>query len=226
MIHSKYHNKKTYEDQKTSSVFETMLMLPDELFWGVLRSACFDNDNLPQVAGQIEDYEFWPHWDPTGTTNSTLVEPDVFIQFQSFDLIIEAKYGEQGGQYYQQWENEIIAYRNEYGDEKPVYFLAVGGNADKASASVKVRKNVIVNKCTWLSLLIQITRLRDEYDALSMISNTHSAVIRLLNLIELAFNVHGVYNIRWFDEIATSKPSFHPIQYRRLKPISNEQGTG
>ena len=57
MLHSTYHNKDTYEDPKTSSVFETMFMLPDGLFWVVLRTASFDNDNLPLVSGQIEDYE-------------------------------------------------------------------------------------------------------------------------------------------------------------------------
>ena len=206
MLHSTYHNKDTYEDPKTSSVFETMLMLPDELFWGVLRSACFDNDNLPLVSGQIEAYEFWPHWDPTGTTNTSLVEPDVFIRFQSFDVIIEAKYNDHSGQYSQQWENEIVAYRNEYGKDKPVYFIAVGGNAEKASECVSIVKDVVANKCTWLSLLIQITKLRDNYEALPLISNNQSAVIRLLSLIELAFNIHGVYNIHWFDDIKTPKP--------------------
>ncbi|WP_285828081.1 hypothetical protein [Bacteroides acidifaciens] len=51
MIHSTYYNKDTNEDSKTSSVFETMLMLPDELFWGVLRAACFDNGNQPVISG-------------------------------------------------------------------------------------------------------------------------------------------------------------------------------
>lgn len=205
MLHSTYHNKDTYEDPKTSSVFETMLMLPDELFWGVLRTACFDNDNLPLVSGQIEDYEFWPHWDPTGTNNATYVEPDVLIRFQSFDLIIEAKYSDRSGQYCDQWENEIIAYKNEYDSDKPVFFIAVGGNAEKASEQVVFVKDVIVNKCTWLSLLIQVTKLRDEYEALLMKSNNQSSVIRILNFIELAFNIHGVYNIRWFYDIRTSK---------------------
>lgn len=206
MIYSTYRNKDTYEDPKTSSVFETILMLPDELVWGVLRLACFDNDNLPLVSGQIEAYEFWPHWDPTGTTNTSLVEPDVFIRFPSFDVIIEAKYNDHSGQYSQQWENEIVAYRNEYGKDKPVYFVAVGGNTEKASESVSLVKDVVVNKCTWLSLLIQITKLRDDCEALPLISNNQSAVIRLLNLIELAFNIHGVYNINWFDDIKTPKP--------------------
>ncbi len=57
MLHSTCHNKDSYEDPKTSSVFETMFMLPDELFWVMLRTASFDNDNLSLVSGQIEDYE-------------------------------------------------------------------------------------------------------------------------------------------------------------------------
>lgn len=221
MLHSTYHNKDTYEDPKTSSVFETMLMLPDDLFWGVLRAAHLDNDNdndnLPKVAGSIEDYQFWPHWDPTETTNNTFVEPDVFIRFQSFDLIIEAKYGERSGQYSQQWENEIIAYRNEFGDDKPVYFIAVGGNAEKASEKVSIAEDVMVNKSTWLSLLIEITKLRDGYAELPMVDNHVSSVIRLLNLIELAFNIHGVYNIHWLDDIKTAKPLISPDSIQTLK---------
>ena len=75
----------------------------------------------------------------------------------------------------------------------------------------------MVNKCTWLSLLIQVTKLRDEYDAISMISNGQSAIIRQLNLIELAFNIHGDYNIRWFDEIKTTKPLISINSIKTLK---------
>lgn len=49
MLYSSDHHNDTYEDPKTSSVFETMLMFPDELFWRVLRTACFDNENMPIV---------------------------------------------------------------------------------------------------------------------------------------------------------------------------------
>ena len=217
MFHSSYHNNNTYEDPKTSSVFETMLMLPDDLFWGVLRNACLDNENLPKVAGLIEDYQFWPHWDPTGTTNNAFVEPDVFIRFQLCDVIIEAKYGERSGQYSKQWENEIIAYRNEYGDEKPVYFLAVGGNTEKASEKVPLNEEIKATKCTWLSLLIEITKLRDSYAELPTIGINHSSVIRLLNLIELAFNIQGVYNIHWFEDLKTSKPLISPDSVQTLK---------
>lgn len=217
MIYSIYHNKDTYEDPKTSSIFETMLMLPDDLFWNILRAACFDNDNLPKVAGLIEDYDFWPHWDPTGTTNNKLVEPDVFIRFQLFDVIIEAKYNDRAGQYSQQWENEIISYKNEYGEDKPVYFIAVGGNSDKATESIATIYGIAINKCTWLSLLIQITKFREENHNLSFTYTSHSSLMRLIDLIELAFNVHNVYNIRWFDELAILKPLISADSITTLK---------
>ncbi len=44
MLYSTCHNKDSYEDPKTSSVFETMCMLPDELLGVVFRTACFDID--------------------------------------------------------------------------------------------------------------------------------------------------------------------------------------
>ena len=217
MIYSTYHHKDTYEDPKTSSVFETMLMLPDELFWSVLRTACFDNENLPLVAGQIEDYHFWPHWDASDTSNSILVEPDLFIRFQAFDLIIEAKFSDNSGQYSQQWKNEITAYSNEYGNEKPVYFIAVGGNAEKATEIIALSDGVAVNKCTWLSVLIQVSKMRDEYEAPPMIPNILSSVLRILNLTELAFNINGVYNIHWFDGIKTAKPLISPYSFTTFK---------
>lgn len=223
MLYSTIASKDTNEDPKTSSIFETLLMLPDELFWGVLRNACFDNSNLPDVAGQIESYDFWPHWDPTGTTNCKLVEPDLFIRFQAFDLIIEAKYGEFGGQYMQQWKNEIISYNNEYSDdEKSLYFIAIGGNADKETEAVELSKNVDVNKCTWQSLLIQVSRLREEYQGFSIISNLNSSTKRILDLVELAFNVHGVYNIRWFDELAVKTPIISSQSLLTLKTFFHE----
>lgn len=218
MIHSTYYHKDTHEDPKTSTVFESMLMLPDELFWKILRRACFNNDNLPLVAGKIESYEFWPHWDPTKTTNSNLVEPDLFIRFQLFDVIIEAKYSDGGGQYFQQWKNEIQAYNNEYGDEnKLVYFVAVGGNADKHTESVKLTRDVTVNKCTWLSLLIQVAQYREELCGLSFRTDENSSLLRILELIELGFNIHRVYNIHWFNELERATSFISPESISTLK---------
>lgn len=217
MYHSLYHHKDTNEDPKTSSVFETMLMLPDEIVWSVIRNACFDNSNLPSFAGQIESYYFWPHWDPTNTTNSNFVEPDVFIRFQGFDLIIEAKYGEVGGQYRQQWKNEIVAYRNEYDKGKPVHFIAVGGNADKNNDVIHIDDDIVVNKCSWLSLLIQISRFKEDFIAPTFTSTYNSYILRQLSLIELAFNLNGVYNIKWFEDLKQSNPIIPTQSISELK---------
>lgn len=217
MYHSLYHRKDTNEDPKTSAVFETLLMLPDEVVWHIIRNACFDNSNLPDFSGHIESCQFWPHWDPTNTTNTNFVEPDVFIRFQGFDLIIEAKYGEVGGQYHQQWKNEIIAYRNEYGKNKNVHFIAVGGNADKNNDSINLNKGITINKCSWLSLLIQVTKFKEDFLAATFKSTYNSYIQRQLDLIELAFNLNGVYNIKWFDDLRKSKPQISSNSIITLK---------
>ena len=102
MLHSTYHHKETIEDSKTSAVFENVMLLPDNVFWYILRQSCFSNDMMPIHLGLLLSYEFWPHWDRTGTDNTNYVEPDLFLEFELFDVIIEAKYGDYGGQYQHQ----------------------------------------------------------------------------------------------------------------------------
>ena len=103
MLHNTYAHKYTYEDPKTSSVFENLMLLPDNVFWHILKSSCFYNERMLVNSGKLLSYEFWSHWDNTGTDNNTYVEPDLFIRFEEFDVIIEAKYGDYGGQYLKQW---------------------------------------------------------------------------------------------------------------------------
>lgn len=217
MYHSLYHKKDTNEDPKTSAVFETLLMLPDEVVWHVVRNACFDSSNLPEFAGRIESCRFWPHWDSTDTTNANFVEPDVFIRFQAFDLIIEAKYGDVDGQYRGQWKNELRAYRNEYGNERTVHFLAVGGNAEKHTESVNIDRAVAINKCSWLSLLIQVTKFKDDILSATFKTTYNSYILRQLDLIELAFNLNGVYDIKWMGDLEVAKPRISLDSIETLK---------
>ena len=46
MLHSTYAHKYTYEDPKTSSVFENLMLLPDNVFWHILKSSCFYNERM------------------------------------------------------------------------------------------------------------------------------------------------------------------------------------
>ena len=74
MLHSTYFHKETYEDPKTSAIFENLLLLPDNVFWHILRQSCYSHEDLPTNPGKLLSFDFWPHWDSKGTNNSKYVE--------------------------------------------------------------------------------------------------------------------------------------------------------
>ena len=222
MLHSTYAHKYTYEDPKTSSVFENLMLLPDNVFWHILKSSCFYNERMLTNSGRLLSYGFWAHWahrNNTGTGNNTYVEPDLFIRFEEFDVIIEAKYGDYGGQYIKQWTQELTAYDNEYGKEKkPVIFIAVGGNMSMDIEEIKVRsRKHLIFKCNWLSLLIATNKYRSELKRISVPDMNTSATLRLLDNIILAFNINGVYNIDRFNTMATEKNIINSFSIDNLK---------
>lgn len=61
MIHSTLYNKNTNEDPKTSTIFEHILLLPDNIIWEILLESnrTFYKD-LPANVGFLESFEFWP----------------------------------------------------------------------------------------------------------------------------------------------------------------------
>lgn len=217
MLHSKYYKKETNEDPKTSAVFENLMLLPDNVFWHIFRNSCFDAQNLPLQSGKLISYDFWPHWDRTGTDHANYVEPDLFLEFEAFNVIIEAKYDDSNGQYEHQWRQEIKAYGNEYGTEKPFLFIAVGGNNSLRTEKVTVEgRQVPVYKCSWLSLLTSVDKYAKELDNTALPGYDASATRRLLDNIALAFNIHGVYNIKWFDTMRQSRPVISPSSIGHL----------
>ncbi len=215
MLHSKYAQKETYEDPKTSSIFENLMLLPDNVFWSILKASCFFNNKMLSNSGRLLFYNFWPHWD----NNSSYVEPDLFIRFEEFDVIIEAKYGDYGGQYLKQWNQELTAYDNEYGkEEKPVIFIAVDGNMSMNVEEITIRgKKFHIFKCNWLSLLIATNKYKGELKKISVPDMNISATLRLLDNIILAFNINGVYNIDWFNSMATEKNIINPSSTDNIK---------
>jgi len=220
MLHSTYFHKETNEDPKTSSVFENLMLLPDNVFWYILKLSCFNNNDLPTNSGRLLSYNFWPHWDGKGTSNSVFVEPDLYIKFEEFDVIIEAKYGDTAGQGEGQWKNEIIAYHNEYGDSKNLVFIAVGGNMNLLEETVKVKKELVkIHKCNWLSILMSVNKYLKEIEYVSVPDMTNSATKRLLDNIILAFNINGVYNIDWFDTMARKTPAINAQSIDNLQTL-------
>lgn len=202
MIYSTQHNKNTNEDPKTSVVFENLMLLPDNVFWDILKTAAANQGILPEDAGLLGDnFSFWPKWNSNSkydTGNSNFVEPDVFFRFANIDVIIEAKYYDNIGQYRGEWEREFKAYLNEFQeDNKKVVLLAVGGNSTferEPEICVNEYKCPII-KYSWFSLLNAV--LAFEKKELSTINNENqSSMKRLIRNIESGFNNIGIHKYK------------------------------
>ena len=196
MIYSLRHKNDhdiTHEDPITSTIIGTLLHLPDQLLWEILREACYANSVLPEDPGELESYEFWPKWDPEGTDNTNYVEPDVFLKFSGTNLIIEAKRADGGGQYWDQWERELIAYesQNEPTDT-PVFLLSIGGNgSNTANERTKINgQERIIVKCSWVNLY----EILEENLEKATGSNR-----RIIDALLIACDLFGIRSYQWLD---------------------------
>jgi len=201
---------KTSEDSLTSFIFERLFYLPTNMFWEIICNSCY-GETLPTETGRILSKEFWPHWNSDSTDNANFVEPDVFIRFHEFDLIIEAKRWDDKQQSQEQWNNEVIAYHNEYGNEnRKLYLIALGGlhNTDVGEAE---GTNVVM--CRWSRILQKImTTLKNLSKSSDEIENNDSVIAILEDLI-IAFQIHGFFTGEWLETIPKSK-------YSIKKPIN------
>jgi len=202
MIYSAQSNKNTNEDPKTFVVFGNLMLLPDHVFWDILKKAAANQGILPEDVGLMfmaDDFVFfWPKWNPNSkydTGNSNYVEPDVFFRFDKIDVIVEAKYSDSKGQYREEWEREFKAYLNEYeNDKKKVVLLAVGGNPTfEREPDLKVGKRKCpVVKYSWVNLLNAV--LGFEKEELSSIEDEmQSSMKRLIRNIKLDFQHIGIH---------------------------------
>lgn len=192
------------EDTKTSTIFGALLLLPDNELRQVLSSACHGEQSPISSAEQLEEFHFWPKWYKTeGTSNDSFVEPDVFLRFKSCDVIIEAKLGEQVGQYVGQWRNEAQAYHNLYGkEEKPLILIALGGNSSLETEEIEYQGGTAtVYKSSWHHLLVAVEE--------SQRVQSDKAKERLYQYIYLGFELHGIH-------------SFYPLNGLKTKGINSK----
>lgn len=196
------------EDSLTSSILGTMLHLPTCLFWQILRQACYEKENLPFHSGEIDKVEFWPNWNADGDeiSNSQNVEPDLFIEFEGFYLIIEAKRYDIGGQYKQQWINEVCSFYNEYGREKDLHFIALGGCSDMGLEfiSSQNQNKTEVNKCIWTSLLKEVWMANSSIERQEYNDGQRFQLLRILQDVIEAFAQHGIIYTQWLCEMDTA----------------------
>lgn len=183
------------EDSLTASVFGRLLYLPTDMLIHILSTACYGN-KLDGDCGRLIKSEFWPKWDAEETTNTNYIEPDVHMQFEKFDLLIEAKRGKENKQTKEQWQNQITAYRNVYGHKK-LYLIALDGlNTNKS----EIIGNVNVIKCTWASLLKTIQTKLKELEKREL-SDQDFVIKNILNDLIIAFDVHSYFTGQWFESI-------------------------
>lgn len=207
------------EDTLTSSIFGQLLYLPTELMWGLLRQAVYST-NLPQNCGRMDSYQFWPKWDSAGTTNRLFVEPDLFFRFTEFDLIIEAKRWDANAQYRGQWEAEIRAYRNEYaGDQRRLYFIALGGLRTEKSERVMVEGTEYeVVMCRWSRILRAAEQAVHQLDRRTYSTSSQHAHMRVLDDLISYFGLHGYATGIWLEDVNLAQwhlsPHVSPLAFR------------
>lgn len=198
MIYSTIFNKNTNEDPKTSMVFENLMLLPDSVFWDILKNAASNQGVLPKDAGLLTEFSFWPKWephDPYETGNESCVEPDVFFRFRNIDVIVEAKYSDCYGQYRDEWEREFRAYLNQYRhDNKKVVLLAVGGNGTFDREPDLVVNDYIcpIVKYSWVNMLNAVLDY-EKSGLLNVREEDQSPIKRLIRNIENGCEIVGIF---------------------------------
>lgn len=183
------------EDTLTSSVVGLMRYLPPDLFHKILKESCGINSSFPNDIGYVDYIGFWEHWDATETSNARIVEPDVIISTDKYQIIVEAKKGDGSGQYHQQWRNEIKAFLNTHklGDRNLI-LLALGGNTSLGHKKLTVDDIACsVYKASWFNVLNSVSKLINE--------PLPNHVKRVLSDIVDAFEIHGFFNIEWLGSI-------------------------
>ena len=207
------------ENSLTAAVITHLFHLPIEISWKILCNACY-SENWPQFAGEPKNVCFWPNWNPEGTNNTLRVEPDVFIRFEEFDLIVEAKRWDHPMQTEEQWAKELTAYDNVYGDEKvPVRILALGGvwqSCDDQAVSERVfapemGKHLAplrcpVHMCRWSRLLAECKAMEKELRKSRYRSSESRAHERILSDLVGLFAWHGFQTGEWFVDVISRLP--------------------
>ena len=190
------------EDSLTSSVFERLALLSDENLWWVLRNACDKQalaaTPLPDNVGKLEKIEFWPSWKPDSQLerNSSRVEPDVFLRFEQYDIIVEAKRHDfTQSQNIEQWQNELGAWCQEFQTDRPVVLLAIGGNTTVGTCEVELEhltQQFRVEQLHW-------EMLRDAVFELSSRFSNDTQLAHLFDQLDIVFEFFGVRSLkmRW-----------------------------
>ncbi|RAJ17826.1 hypothetical protein [Olleya aquimaris] len=193
------------EDSCTAGVFDILKYLPADLFWQILKSSLL-LDTLPSVAGNIQHIEFWPKWsvkDVDEISNTKYIEPDVFINFSDFDVIIEAKRYDEKQQNSKQHKDQLVAYFNEFKDNEPkeVYYILLGGlHIEDLREEITIYdKTVKLSKIKWSGLLTTIASLKKTIERQDLAHQ--KPMLLLLEDVINVLAIHGYHTKKWLSKM-------------------------
>ena len=151
---------------------------------------------------KIEDVEYWPNWSANGTSNNSYVQPDIFIRTSNSDIIIESKRYDNRQKREGQWENQVIAYHTEYGEEqKELIYIALGGlNSEKTETVLNSLYPTKIYKCKWQRILDEVREVLYRMESSFSLTSNHAAIHNILNDIILSFGMYGYSTAEWFEK--------------------------
>lgn len=212
MIHqySKIKTDRNYnEDFKTFMTVGMLRFLPANLFWNLIRESVISGNQLPTTAGEILQMDFWTKWyERENTNNELFVEPDVFVRFENFDCIIELKKTDTTEQSTTQWNDQITAYRNRYGDDKRLIYIALGG----VNNSHFDYTDTDIHRASWHRLLHAVNKAWEERKSLQYTTASTHQQIRILQSVIEAFGKYNEYDVEFLDEISCIEEIVYELQ--------------
>lgn len=224
MIHSysKIKTDRNYnEDFKTYSTLGVLQYLSAQMFWSILSASVIDNKKLPKFSGEIEQIDFWPKWynlqNIEVVSNTSYIEPDVFLRFENFDCIIEVKKDDVSGQHFDQWESQTQAYKNEYPEGKQLIYIALGGNHWLDTSLLEKFNHVY--KSTWQRLLREIDKALQERLHLSYKNELINQECRILLSAVDAFAHYNEYVVEFMDTMDRYQQSIELPTKESLKQL-------
>jgi hypothetical protein len=210
-----------YEDFLTASVISRMAYLPSELFWEVIKRShvhcSLKQASLPEFAGNLVNIEFWPNW-VTPDSEAIYCQPDVFLEFEKIDVIVEAKKNDSQLQNTTQLAKQLQSYfymkEKEENDKKTILLWTLGGMGKRVLKSqVKDFFNKIVKlinfvyddihliSSSWFEILLTILNIRrflvtkdKEFQHIYYFDKSH--LLRIVDDIIDGFRLHGIKE--WF----------------------------
>lgn len=205
------------EDLLTAAFFGRFPYLSREARTGVLDALI--GAELSAECGPFQDIEFWPHFDRSGSKG--FVEPDVLICFRHLVLVVEVKPPNGGGQYAEQWRNEISAVLAERDRQdssrdladRTMVFLALGRNpANAKEQSEKILADfqdddLSICHLEWSALSTAISSL---HNAQEVSGDEKSADMAIYEDWLSAMSMYGILPSRKpFSDLFRIKAEFH-----------------